>query len=214
MKEITMSKHPILRRVLACVLLAAIPATLVLQTGCTCGVGKHDKLTATYLTCDEEWANIEAQYQRRMDLIPNLVKIVKASAAHEHETLEAVMLARAEASKVTLDAKSLSDPEAMAKFQAAQGDVSQALGKLMMVSEAYPDLKANEQFATLMEQIEGTENRILVARKKYNAAVKAYNYEVLNSGGKVFNAITGEMFVARVMFTAQAGADQAPEVDL
>jgi LemA protein len=215
MKEATMSKHHVLRRILACALTAAIPTTLVLQSaGCLCGVDKHDKLTATYLTCDEEWANIEAQYQRRMDLIPNLVKVVKASAAHEKDTLEAVMKARAEASKVTLDAKSLSDPEAMAKFQAAQGEVSQALGKLMMVSEAYPDLKANEQFATLMEQIEGTENRILVARKKYNAAVKDYNFEVMNSGGKVFNAITGEMFTARVMFTAQAGANQAPEVDL
>jgi len=201
-------KPNIFRQILMCLLLAF---AVLPSTGC---LNKHDKLTETYLTCDEEWANLEAQYQRRMDLIPNLVKIVKASAAHEQDTLEAVIQARAEASKITLDAKTLSDPEAMAKYQAAQGDVSQALGKLMMVSEAYPELKANEQFATLLAQIEGTENRILIARKKYNAAVKDYNYQVMNSGGKVFNAVTGEMFTARVMFSAQAGADVAPEVDL
>jgi LemA protein len=184
---------------------------LFFSTSC---IQKHDRMAEKEIACDEAcdeaWAKTEAQYQRRADLIPNLVKVAKASAAHEKETLEAVMHARASATQIRVDP---SDAESFAQYQTAQGDVSQALGKLMMVSESYPDLKANEQFATLMSQLEGTENRILIARKKYNAAVADYNKELARAGGKVFNSVTGQMFEPRAMFTAQAGADQAPQVD-
>jgi LemA protein len=185
-------------------------AFVMILPGAGC-LQKHDRMAEKEVACDEAWANIDAQYQRRADLIPNLVKVAKASAAHEKETLEAVMKARASATQVQVNP---SDAESLAKYQAAQGDVTQALGKLMMVSESYPDLKANAQFATLMDQLEGTENRILIARKKYNAAVADYNKELARAGGKVFNSVTGQMFEPRAMFTAQAGAEKAPDLDL
>ena len=200
--------------VLCALLFAVVIPMATVTTGCGTGVQKHDKLTATYVDCDEAWANLQAQYQRRADLLPQAVKIVKARAASEKEILQNIVDARANATKVTLDPKSLSDPEAVKAFQANQTQIAQSFGRLMEIHEKYPELKSDQGFQELMTQLEGTENRILIARKKYNAAVKAYNYEVLNSGGKVFNAITGEMFTARVMFEASAAAQQAPDLDL
>jgi LemA protein len=139
---------------------------------------------------------------------------VKARAASEKEILTGIVEARAAATSITIDAKALENEETMAKYQANQTQVAQSFGRLMEIHEKYPELKSDEGFQSLMTQLEGTENRILIARKKYNAAVKAYNYEVLNSGGKVFNQITGEMFTARVSFKAQAGAEKAPDLDL
>lgn len=195
----------------AATLLVSAPILMTATTGCW-GIRKHDKLIELDADCDEAWANIEAQYQRRADMIPNLVKVAKASATHEEETFAAIAEARASATKMTVD---VHDAESMAKFQQAQGDVTQALGKLAMIKESYPELKANQQFATLMDQIEGTENRILIARKKYNKAVVDYNKELKRFGGKVFDSMTGDaMFEPRVMFKAQAGAEVAPQVDL
>ncbi|MFN7684513.1 MAG: LemA family protein [Oligoflexia bacterium] len=121
------------------------------------------------------WSEVLNQYQRRSDLVPNLVSTVKGYAKHEAQTLEAVVNARAKATSMTIDAKSLSNREAFQKFQAAQGELSQALGRLMAISENYPQLKANENFRDLQSQLEGTENRIAVARRRYIESVAEYN---------------------------------------
>ena len=127
---------------------------------------------------NKAWADIEATLQRRGDLIPNLVETVKGYATHERETLEAVIKARAEATSVQLSPGQLSDPAAMAKFQAAQGGLNSTLSRLMMVAERYPDLKANQNFLDLQTQLEGTENRINVARQRYNQAVEDFNASI------------------------------------
>lgn len=127
---------------------------------------------------NKAWADIESALQRRGDLIPNLVETVKGYATHERDTLEAVVKARAEATSVKLSADQLSDPEAMAKFQAAQGGLNSTLSRLMMVAEQYPDLKANQNFLDLQTQLEGTENRINVARQRYNQAVEDFNASI------------------------------------
>jgi len=210
-----MRRKTLLRTVLTSALTFSLPIlVLTPMVGCGTGVAKHDKLTATYVACDQAWADLEAQYQRRADLLPQAVKIVKARAGSEKEILTGIVEARAKATSITIDAKALENPETMAKYQANQTQVAQSFGRLMEIHEKYPELKSDEGFQNLMTQLEGTENRILIARKKYNQAVADYNYEVLNSGGKVFNAITGEMFAARVSFKAQAGADAAPDLDL
>lgn len=121
------------------------------------------------------WADVEATLQRRGDLIPNLVETVKGYAAHEAETLEAVVKARAQANSVQLSTKDLSDPAIMGQFQAAQGGLNSALSRLMLLVERYPDLKANQNFLDLQTQLEGTENRINVARQRYNQAVEDFN---------------------------------------
>ncbi len=123
---------------------------------------------------DAKWAEVQNQYQRRMDLIPNLVNVVKGYAAHEKETLEAVINARAEASKVTINAKDLNE-ETLKKFEAAQGQIKSALGRLMVTVEKYPDLKANQNFMDLQAQLEGTENRITVARNRYIESIQNFN---------------------------------------
>jgi LemA protein len=124
------------------------------------------------------WADIDSQLQRRSDLIPNLVATVKGYASHERETLEAVVNARARATQVTIKVEDLGDEQAMQKYQAAQGELSSALGRLLAVAEAYPDLKANQNFLDLQNQLEGTENRISVARQRYNEAVQTFNFSI------------------------------------
>lgn len=180
------------------------------------GMDQYNVLIDKDQNCLQAWADIDANLQRRADLIPNLVEVVKGYAAHEQTTLTAVQEARSAATQVKLvqgpGQDDFSDPAAMAKFQAAQGGLSQALGKLMAVQEAYPNLKANEQFSTLMVQIESTENRILQARRVYNAAVGSYNSELLRIKGAVLNKITGQPFHARVYFGADANAQVAPKV--
>ena len=123
---------------------------------------------------EAQWAEVQNQYKRRADLVPNLVEIVKGYASHEKETLESVIEARAKATQITVDPDNL-DPKALQKFQAAQGQLSQALGRLMMVAERYPDLKANQSFLALQSQLEGTENRIAIARRRYIESVKEFN---------------------------------------
>lgn len=155
------------------------------------------------------WSNVETQYQRRADLIPNLVNTVKGYAAHEAQTLQAVMEARSKATQVTVDPSSLT-PEKMAEFQRAQGEVSSALGRLLAITENYPELKANENFSELQAQLEGTENRIAEARKRYNAAVETYNVEIRSFPNNFFAGWFG--FSRKEKFAADAGASAAPSV--
>lgn len=157
-----------------------------------------------------QWANVESSYQRRADLIPNLVNTVKGYAAHEKETLTEVMQARAKATSINIDASKL-DAAAIQKFQQAQQGISGALGKLMMVSERYPDLKANQNFLELQAQLEGTENRINVERNKFNELVGAYNKKIKKLPGKLYNIMYG--FEERVRFEAKEGSEDAPTVE-
>ncbi|HSN30831.1 MAG TPA: LemA family protein [Kofleriaceae bacterium] len=176
------------------------------------GCHKYNALVEKNATCDEKWADIEAQLQRRYDLIPNLVATVKASAAHEEKTLEEVTAARASATQIKLSGDDFSDPAKMAAFQAAQDQLKGSLGRLLVTQEAYPDLKANAQFHDLAVELEGTENRIARAREEYNGAVKDYNAELAKVSGAVVNKVTGKPFKPRIYFSASADAHEAPKV--
>ena len=156
-----------------------------------------------------KWADVETQYQRRADLIPNLVNTVKGYAAHEKETLSEVVKARSEATSVKFDAENMS-AEQMAAFQKAQSGVSSALSKLLMVVEKYPDLKANQNFLELQSQLEGTENRITVARRDYNAVAKEYNSTVRKFPKNIIAGMFG--FEKKAYFAAEQGAEKAPAV--
>jgi len=157
-----------------------------------------------------KWADVESSYQRRHDLIGNLVETTKGYAAHEKETLEGVIKARAEATKTTINAGDLT-PEKMAAFQQAQSGLAGALSKLMVVVERYPDLKADQHFKELMSQLEGTENRINVARDRYNAAVKPYNIHIRHFPGSFLAGLFG--FEKMVPFASEKGAEKAVKVD-
>lgn len=156
------------------------------------------------------WGNIQSQYQRRADLIPNLVSTVKGYAKHESETLENVMAARAKATQVTINSDNLT-PEKLKQYQAAQGELSQALGRLMAVSENYPNLKANENFSELQAQLEGTENRINESRQIYNSAVQTYNVSVRRFPANIVAGMFG--FDKKNQFEAEAGTEKAPKVE-
>ena len=155
------------------------------------------------------WSQVENQYQRRSDLIPNLVNTVKGYASHESETLEGVVAARARATQTTIDADNLT-PEAIEKYQAAQGELTAALGRLLMIQENYPDLKANQNFLELQAQIEGTENRIAVARKEFNDAARHYNVAVRRFPANLVAGLFG--FAQKPYFESAEGTDAAPEV--
>ena len=155
------------------------------------------------------WANVQTQYQRRADLIDNLVATVKGAANFEKETLTAVIEARASASKITMNANDLT-PEKLQQFQASQGQLSQALGRLMVVSEQYPALKANQNFLALQDEIAGTVNRIAFSRTSFNDAVQAYNITVRTFPNNILSGMFG--FQTKGMFEAEAGAQKAPKV--
>lgn len=176
------------------------------------GCNRYDQLVTKDQIAAEKWANLDAALQRRYDLVPNLVSTVKASAAHEAETLSRVAEARAQVGKIQLTADDLTDPEKVAAFQRAQQELTGALSRLMAIQESYPDLKANQNFHNLMVQLEGTENRILRSREEYNAAARDYNAEMLKIGGQVVNKVTGQPFKQRVYFTATSEAQSAPKV--
>ena len=186
--------------------LIAVPVALL--TNCS----SYDELVEKEVIAAEKWANVEAQLQRRHDLVPQLVAVVKGSAAHERGTLEAVIQARALATSVKLSADDLSDPAKMAAFQQAQEGLSSALSRLMVVQEQYPDLKANQSFRDLQVQLEGTENRLLRAREEYNAAVSAYNAALGRVRGQVVNKATGKAFLPKVFYATTADAQAAPAV--
>lgn len=156
------------------------------------------------------WSNVETQYQRRADLIPNLVSTVKGYAQHESSTLEAVIEARSKATQITVDPTNLT-ADKLTEYQQAQGAVSSALGKLLAITENYPQLRANENFSELQAQLEGTENRITEARKRYNEAVQDYNVLIRSFPNNLFAGMFG--FSKKEKFEADAGASAAPKVD-
>ncbi len=155
------------------------------------------------------WSNVENQYQRRADLIPNLVNTVKGYAAHEKETLDAVVTARTRATQMTVNADDLT-PEKLQAYQKVQGEVGSALGRLLAITENYPDLKANQNFLELQAQLEGTENRISVERRNFNEAAKNYNTAIRTFPRNLLAGMFG--FEKRPYFEAEEGASKAPEV--
>ena len=173
------------------------------------GCGKYNGLVRKDEIVKESWAKVESQYQRRADLIPNLVNTVKGAADFEKSTLTGVIEARAKATQTTVNADQLT-PENIAKFQGAQDQLSGALSRLLVTVEKYPELKANQNFLELQAQLEGTENRITVARNDFNAVVKDYNQEVRTFPTNIFAGIFG--FAQKGYFTASAGSENAPAV--
>ena len=173
-------------------------------------VGFNNTAVEKQETAKTQWANVESAYQRRADLIPNLVNTVKGYASHEKETLEGVIQARANATKTTIDPSNVT-PAQMAAFQQSQSGLSSALSKLMVVVEKYPDLKANQNFLELQSQLEGTENRINVERNRYNGSTKEYNVLIRKFPAKLLAGAFG--FDALVLFEAAAGSEKAPSVE-
>ena len=174
------------------------------------GISSYNGLVSMDENVSNQWANVETQYQRRSDLIPNLVNTVKGYAKHESETLESVMAARSQATQVKIDPSNCT-PQQLAAYQKAQGDVTTALGKLLAITENYPDLKANQNFLELQSQLEGTENRINVARKDFNDSAKEYNTSLRRFPRNIIASMFG--FEKRNYFEAEAGAEKAPKVE-
>ncbi len=181
---------------------------LVAMTGLTsCN---YNSLVEKQQSVDQSWAEVENQYQRRSDLIPNLVNTVKGYATHEEKTLTNVIEARAKATSITIDPANLNE-ETLARYQEAQGELSGALKSLLAVTEAYPDLKANENFMNLQAQLEGTENRVSVARKRYTEQVKEYNTAIKKFPTVIYAGWFG--FKEKPQFKAEAAAQKAPTVN-
>ena len=174
------------------------------------GVGVYNGLVSAEEQVESAWAQVENQYQRRADLVPNLVATVKGYAAHEQETLEGVIEARAKATQITIDPANATADQ-LAAFQAAQGELSQALGRLLAVAENYPDLKANENFRDLQQQLEGTENRIAVARQLFNDEARNFNTKVRRFPNNIIASMCG--FEKKPYFEAEEGARTAPKVE-
>ena len=173
------------------------------------GIGGYNGMVSLDEGVQNKWADVETQYQRRADLIPNLVNTVKGYAAHESQTLENVVKARSEASSVKVDPQNIT-PEKIAEYQKAQSGVSSALGRLMVIVEKYPDLKANQNFLELQSQLEGTENRINTARRDFNEAAKGFNTEIRRFPKNILAGMFG--FEKKAYFEAEKGAEKAPEV--
>jgi len=189
------------------IILISVVAVLVIAV--FSGISTYNKLVIERENVNSQWANVESQYQRRSDLIPNLVATVKGYATHESSTLEAVVAARSRATQVTIDPKNLT-PEKLQEYQAAQGQVSSALGKLLMITENYPDLKANQNFLELQAQLEGTENRISVERNRYNDVAKSYGIMIQRFPTVIFANMFG--FEKKPYFEAEKAAAKAPSV--
>lgn len=173
--------------------------------------GAYNNLVTDQQSVESKWAQVENQYQRRSDLIPNLVATVKGYAAHESETLQAVTASRSQVGSMKVTPEILNDPQAFQKFQQAQAGLTSALARLMVVVERYPDLKANENFRDLQSQLEGTENRITVARMDFNNAAQQYNTRVMQFPGNLFARMFG--FQKKAYFQSAPGSDKAPTVD-
>lgn len=173
-------------------------------------VGAYNGMVTAEEGVQSAWSQVENVYQRRMDLIPNLVNTVKGYASHEAETLEGIVNARSKATQVTVDPENLT-PEELQKFNEAQGELSGALGKLLAITEAYPDLKANQNFLELQAQLEGTENRIATERKKFNEVAMGYNTLIRRFPKSIIASIFG--FERKGYFEAQEGAENAPKVE-
>lgn len=187
--------------------LIVIAAVLLILGGCGCS--GYNSMVKLDENVKGKWGNVQSEYQRRTDLIPNLVNTVKGAANFEQETLTRVMEARAKATSVNIDANNLS-PDKIAQFNQAQGQVSSALSRLLVAVEAYPDLKANQNFRDLQTQLEGTENRIKVSRNDFNTAVQEYNSTIRRFPNNLFAGIFN--FNTKGYFESQPGSDRAPEV--
>lgn len=192
------------RTKLSLIIVTAVVAIAVLWV-----INTYNRMVTAQEAVTTEWSNVESQYQRRADLIPNLVATVKGYAAHESETLEAVVSARAKATQTVVDVNNFSRDE-FEKYQAVQGELNSALGRLMMITENYPDLKANQNFRDLQEQLEGTENRIQITRQSYNNTARAYNTMIRRFPNNIFSRMFGFQIVA--YFKADAEASKVPQV--
>lgn len=173
------------------------------------GIGRYNVMASTQENVEQAWADVENQYQRRSDLIPNLVEAVRGYTKHEAQTLESVVAARAKATQITID-PTTATPEQLKAYQDAQGELGRALGRLLAVSEAYPDLKANENFQQLMSQLEGTENRITVARNRFNEETKQFNKLIVTFPNNLIANFGG--FTKKPYFEADAEAQKAPKI--
>ncbi|MGM9837544.1 MAG: LemA family protein [Paludibacteraceae bacterium] len=187
-----------------------IVVLLVLAIAVMWSIGAYNGMVTAEEGVETSWSQVENQYQRRADLIPNLVNTVKGYAAHESATLENVIAARAKAAQITIDPANAT-PEQLAAYQEAQGQLSQALGRLMAIAEAYPDLKANTNFRDLQAQLEGTENRITVARQNFNDTAKQYNTMIRKFPKNLIASMFG--FEKKPYFEAETGAEKAPVVE-
>lgn len=174
------------------------------------GSGQYNGMVKSEENVTKSWANVESQYQRRSDLIPNLVSTVKGYAKHEEGTLTAVIEARAKATQTTIDPTNMTE-ESMAKFQSAQSGVTSALGRLLVTVEQYPDLKANQNFLELQAQLEGTENRISVERQRFNVDAQGFNTMIRSFPKNVIAGMFG--FEKKVYFQAEEGSEKAPKVE-
>ncbi len=174
------------------------------------GIGVYNSLVRLDENVRSDWGQVETQYQRRADLIPNLVETVKGYAAQEKSVLMGVTEARAKVGQITVTKEVLDDPEAFAKFQAAQDQFTSAISRLLAVAENYPDLKSNQNFLALQDQLEGTENRISVARQRFNQTVMEYNTRVRRVPASIIASFAG--FHEKPYFKAAAGAENAPQV--
>jgi LemA protein len=189
-------------------ILFAIVATMLLGLLSGCG---YNTMQANEEAVTAAWGNVESAYQRRNDLIPNLVEVVKGYARHEADTLKAVTEARAKVGSMQLSKEVINDPAALTKFQQNQGELSSALSRLMVVAERYPDLKANQNFLDLQKQLEGTENRINVARERYNSAVQMFNTSIRTFPNSLTNSLLLHL-KRKEPFKAEEGAKVAPKV--
>ena len=187
-------------------LIGIIAAVVII---CMWAASAYNSMVSEQEKATTAFANVQSTYQRRADLIPNLVEVVKGYASHEKETLEGVVAARAKATQVTVDPANLT-PEKIKEFQQAQGELGSALGKLIAIQENYPDLKANQNFLDLQKQLEGTENRINEARNSFNGAVQKYNIMVRKFPKNILAGLFG--FDQMSKFEAEAGAEKAPQV--
>jgi len=191
--------------------LASALAMLVLAVGLS-GCGAINRVPTLEEQAKASWSEVQNQYQRRADLIPNLVETVKGYAQQEKDVLMGVTEARAKASSVKVDAATVSDPQKLKEFQDAQNQLSGALGRLLVTVERYPDLKSNQNFLALQSQLEGTENRIAVARRDYNGTVQAYNTEIRTIPGRWIASIFYPEAKPMETFTATPNADRPPNV--
>ena len=191
-------------------LVALVVVVVVLLGLVGWGVGVNNDLVRLEQTVNEKWAQVQNVYQRRSDLIPNLVETVKGFAAQERTVLEEVTRARASASSIQLTPEALNDPKALEKFQAAQSQLSGALSRLLVTVERYPELKSNQNFLALQSQLEGTENRITVERRNFNQAVRDYNTRLRLFPGSIVARFAG--YQPKAFFEAERGAETVPKV--
>src|SRR5881394_1912782 len=194
------------------ILILAVALAIVIPVGC--GASSYNRLVSLDQAVQAQWAQVENVYQRRADLVPNLVETVKGAAAFEKDTFTAVANARAQVGQVSAAGveKITSDPAAMAKFQQAQDGLSSALSRLLVVSEKYPDLKATANFRDLQAQLEGTENRIAVERQRFNEAAQTFNTRRNSFPAVLVAGLFGSKFATKPYFQGQPGSEKAPEV--